>query len=108
MIEPPKSHAADEQDNSKQPNWRSILAIGCYSMPSRRGNPTWDSGGPARLAPAVATEFEVQVRKLRLTKQTCAGSRELRIWCERNRNRCYIPEWLLNEWGIPVDPNSGG
>lgn len=24
-------------------------------------------------------------------------------WCERNRNRCYIQEWLLDVWGIPVD-----
>src|SRR5205823_11941273 len=31
-------------------------------------------------------------------------SDELRSWCQRNRNRCYIPEWLLDKWGIPVDP----
>ena len=48
----------------------------------------------------------MQVQQLRLTKETCAGSSELRKWCERNRNRCYIPEWLLNEWGISVDPTS--
>lgn len=73
-------------------------------MPNRRGNP--NSGQPARLIPAVPTEFEGRVRQLRLTKQTWASSRELRTWCERNRNRCYIPEWLLNEWEIPVDPTS--
>jgi hypothetical protein len=22
---------------------------------------------------------------------------------ENNRNRCYIPEWLLEAWDIPVD-----
>jgi hypothetical protein len=67
-------------------------------MPRRRGNPTWASGGqPLQPARGAATEFEVQVRLLGLTKETCAGSRELRTWCERNRNRCYIPEWLLNE-----------
>jgi hypothetical protein len=77
-------------------------------MPSRRGNPKWGSGGqPLQAAPDAATEFEEQVRKLRLTKQTCAGSKELRTWCERNRNRCYIPEWLLKQWGMPVDPDSG-
>jgi hypothetical protein len=32
-----------------------------------------------------------------------ASSRELRLWCERNRNRVYVPEWLLQEWGIAVD-----
>jgi hypothetical protein len=77
-------------------------------MPNRRGNPNWGSGRqPLQAAPAAATEFEEQVRKLRLTKQTCADSKELRMSCERNRNRYYIPEWLLNEWEIPVDPNFG-
>lgn len=75
------------------------------AMPGKRGNPNWASGQTPRLAPAAATEFDVKVRELRLTKQTCASSTELRTWCERNRNRCYIPEWLLKEWEIPVEPN---
>ena len=45
---------------------------------------------------------------LGLTKQTCTGSVALRYWCERNKNRCYIPEWLLEEWGIAVDPYISG
>jgi len=65
-------------------------------------------GRPAQPAPALATEFETQVQQLGLTKQTCAASAELRNWCERNRNRCYIPEWLLNAWGIHVDPTISG
>jgi hypothetical protein len=32
-----------------------------------------------------------------------ASSRELRLWCERNRNLVYVPEWLLQEWGFAVD-----
>jgi hypothetical protein len=35
-------------------------------------------------------------------------SRLFRIWCERNRNRVYIPEWLLKKWGITVDAIFGG
>jgi hypothetical protein len=31
------------------------------------------------------------------------SSRALRAWCERNRNRLYVPEWLLKEWGLTVD-----
>jgi hypothetical protein len=78
-------------------------------MPRRRGNPKWGSGEqPLQPAPEGATEFEEQVRQLRLTKETCADSAELRKWCEHNRNRCYIPEWLLKQWGLPVDPDSGG
>jgi hypothetical protein len=41
-------------------------------------------------APAVATEFELQVRQLRLTVETYVFSAELRNRCERNRNRFYI------------------
>ena len=25
---------------------------------------------------------------------------ELKRWCEHNRNRVYVPEWLLEAWGI--------
>ena len=32
----------------------------------------------------------------------------LRSWCERNRNRVYIPEWLLDEWGFRVDASLSG
>jgi len=56
-------------------------------------------------APVLATEFEMQVRQLRLTVETYVSSAELRSWCERNRNRFYIPEWLLDAWDILVDPD---
>jgi hypothetical protein len=59
-------------------------------------------------APNVPTAFEEQVEKLGLNEQTCVASEELRRWCERNKDRCYIPEWLLKQWGIPVDPNVSG
>lgn len=66
------------------------------------GNPNW--GRPFRPGPVLATEFEIQAKHLRLTAEKYAASWELKRWCERNRNRFYIPEWLLEEWGIPVDP----
>jgi hypothetical protein len=70
------------------------------AMRRKRGNPNW--GKPQQIPPVI-TEFEKQVRKLGLTKHTCVTSSALRIWCESNRNRCYIPEWLLDAWGIPID-----
>ena len=69
----------------------------------KRGNPDW--GKPPQAVPNTPTEFELQARRLGLTKQTYAASAELRIWCERNKNRCYVPEWLLAEWAITVEPN---
>jgi len=71
------------------------------TMHRKRGNPRWGKAGP--LPPASATEFEMQVHRLGLTKETWVGSTELRKWCERYRNQCYIPEWLLDFWGIEVD-----
>ena len=75
-------------------------------MICKRGNPNW--GRPIPLAPALATAFETQVRRLRLTPDTYLLSDELRNWYERNRNRFYIPEWLLDAWGIAVDADLTG
>jgi hypothetical protein len=71
------------------------------SMHRKRGNPNW--GQPIQRIPAAATEFEKQVRRLELTKETYVGSTELRKWCEQHKNQCYIPESLLKSWGIEVD-----
>jgi hypothetical protein len=69
----------------------------------KRGNPNWER--PVQPRPGLATEFEQQVHRLGLTMQTCADSGPLRYWCERNCNRCYVPEWLLRAWRIDVDPS---
>jgi hypothetical protein len=67
----------------------------------KRGNPNW--GRPMLPVPALPTEFELRVKHLQLTRRMYTSSRALRAWCEQNRNRCYVPEWLLEEWGITVD-----
>jgi hypothetical protein len=72
----------------------------------KRGNPNWGRSGP--FPPATATEFEMQVRQLQLTPEIYVFSPRLRSWCERNRNRFYIPEWLLDAWDIGVDPYFSG
>jgi len=75
------------------------------AMGRKRGNPNW--GKPIPCPPSLPTEFETEVKRLRLTKQLYVGSTELRRWCERNKNRIYIPEWLLEAWGIIVDLKYG-
>jgi hypothetical protein len=67
----------------------------------KRGNPNW--GRPIPCVPALATEFELRASQLQLTAGMYTSSAELRAWCEQNRNRLYVPEWLLEEWGITVD-----
>jgi hypothetical protein len=58
-------------------------------------------------SPTMATAFELQVRRLGLDERTCAESQELRKWCDRNKDWCYIPEWLLQRWKMTVEPNVG-
>jgi hypothetical protein len=73
---------------------------------TRQGNPAFSSGRPVSIGPATPTEFDERMRQLGLTSDSCASSTELQRWCEENRNRCYVPEWLLSEWGIKVEPGN--
>jgi hypothetical protein len=77
-----------------------------FVLPRKRGNPNW--GKPVDPIPDVPTAFEEQIKKLRLTEQTLATSEELKQWCQRNKDRCYVPESLLKQWRISVDPNVSG
>ena len=53
--------------------------------------------------PDLPTEFDMRVKRLGLTKADYVRSAELKHWCQCNRNRVYIPEWLLTEWGIETE-----
>jgi hypothetical protein len=75
-------------------------------MLRKRGNPNW--GRPMPPARALATAFELQVRHLQLAPEAYVFSDLLRGWCVRNRNRFYIPEWLLNAWDISVNSDLSG
>jgi len=62
----------------------------------------WNSGLALRSLPAGPGEFELYARQLGLTEESYIHSHQLREWCEENRNRCYIPEWLLKRWKMLV------
>jgi hypothetical protein len=83
-----------------------VIPIALPALRRKRGNPNW--GRPMPPVPALATEFELRVRRLQLTPETYASSVELRAWCQQNRNRIYVPEWLLKEWDITVDLGFNG
>jgi hypothetical protein len=68
---------------------------------AKRGNPNW--GNPLLSLPALLTEFEIEVVRLGLKRSDYVASMPLKRWCCRNRNRVYVPEWLLAEWGIRVE-----
>lgn len=74
---------------------------------NHRKGANWASGRPPEIRAAEATGFDEQVRKLGLNEQSWGASNELKEWCRQNKNRCYIPEQLLKEWGIAVDPDIG-
>jgi len=75
--------------------------------PRRRGNPKW--GLPPEPLPDVPTEFERQVKRLGLTsREEYVRSFALKRWCEANRNRVYIPEWLLEAWGMHAEATFSG
>lgn len=73
-------------------------------MKRGRGNPDW---GTFKPIPALPTEFEMEVVRLRLTMSDYVASPELKRWCDRHRNRVYVPEWLLREWGMQVESSYG-
>jgi hypothetical protein len=72
-------------------------------MSGKYGNTGWSSGRPAAVPPAIPSAFETRAHELGLTAPTYVESGELRRWCHDNRNKCYIPEWLLKAWGISVN-----
>ena len=71
----------------------------------KRGNPNW--GQPMPLMRALPTEFELLVSQLHLTREMYPSSRELYVWCSHNKNRVYVPEWLLKEWNLAVEITFG-
>ena len=67
----------------------------------KRGNPHW--GQPLVQGRVLSTEFEMQVKRMGLTQAQFCASVELKRWCALNRNRVYIPEWLLDAWRMSVN-----
>jgi hypothetical protein len=54
------------------------------------------TGADELLIPAAATEFEKQLRRLALSRERARIPLIYESGAKRNRNRCYIPEWLLD------------
>jgi hypothetical protein len=73
---------------------------------ARRGNPNW--GKPPQPLPCLLTEFDMEVERLGLNQEEYVESVQLRRWCDRNRNRVYIPEWLLEKWKMQVESMYSG
>lgn len=76
-----------------------------------RGNPNWGRKTlhtePVGNVSDGQTAFEIQVATLQLgCEQEVKLSAGLKEWVRRNRNRRYVPEWLLDFWGMEVELGS--
>jgi len=60
------------------------------------------SGVPPLAMPDGPTKFERTVARLGLadTPEAWAQSKSLRDFVKANKNKCYIPEWLIDEMGL--------
>lgn len=74
-------------------------------MKRKPRNPTW--GQPMTLTqkygPDQVCAFDKMAEKLQLRPEQYEQSSALRAWVKTNRNRRYVPEWLLLAWNLDVD-----
>ncbi len=67
----------------------------------KKGNPNWGKKQvPSGRVLPTATSFEEAVKKLKLGTDQYVHSTPLREWARRNRNSKFIPESLLQAWGL--------
>jgi hypothetical protein len=90
--------------NKPGPNYpRRLYTTKKHIQPSRKkaGNPNW--GKPSNMhlpVPYIPTAFEIFVAAQELTPTTYGGSVELRKWVSRHFKTRYVPESLLELYGI--------
>jgi hypothetical protein len=108
LVTPGTKPTRLELPNSLGPEYSWVMSsqVAPPVVARKRANQNW--GRPFAATPDLPTQFEMQIEQLGLTPETYAHSEELRSWCKENRNRCYVPEWLLKVWDMSVDPDLSG
>jgi hypothetical protein len=66
-----------------------------------KGNPNW--GKSCGDIPNTPTSFEEMVRRLKLSEKEYLNSIQLKKWAQRNKDSKYVPQDLLEAWGIEVN-----
>jgi len=69
----------------------------------RKGNPNWGKLAPCGPVVPAVTSFEEAVKELELQPDQYLHSPRLREWAQRNKSSKFIPESLLQAWGIETD-----
>jgi hypothetical protein len=64
----------------------------------KKGNPNW---GKTNLdIPNMPTSFEEMVRRLKLSEEEYRSSIPLKEWAKKHKDSKYVPQDLLEAWGI--------
>jgi hypothetical protein len=53
--------------------------------------------------PNTPTSFDEMVRRLKLSEKEYRSSIPLKEWARKNKDSKYVPQDLLEAWGIDVD-----
>jgi hypothetical protein len=64
----------------------------------KKGNPNW--GKTYVDIPNTPSSFEEVVRRLKLSEKEYLSSIPLREWAKKHKDRKYVPQDLLEAWGI--------
>jgi hypothetical protein len=67
----------------------------------KKGNPNWGKAGGD--IPNMPTSFEEMVRRLKLSEKDYRSSIPLKEWAQKYKDSKYVPQDLLEEWGILVN-----
>lgn len=65
-----------------------------------KGNPNW--GKPVADIPNTPTSFDEMARRLKLTEREYKSSVPLKEWAQKHKDSKYVPQDLLEAWGIEV------
>jgi hypothetical protein len=63
-----------------------------------KGNPNWGKAGGD--IPNTPSSFEEMVRQLKLSEKEYRSSIPLKEWAQKNKDSKYVPQDLLEAWGI--------
>jgi hypothetical protein len=63
-----------------------------------KGKSNWDN--PIGAIPITPTSFEEMVRRLKLSEKEYRSSIPLREWAQKHKDSKYVPQNLLDAWGI--------
>ena len=72
-------------------------------MHSLRNQRDSNWGKPYGDTPVTTTSFEEMVGRLKLSEKEYQSSIPLRQWAQKHKDSKYVPQDLLEAWGIEVE-----